>query len=192
MAQAQPRLSPDEYLALDREAEIRSEFLDGEMFAMSGASLTHNSICVDVIGSLLAQLRGSGCQVFSQDLRVQISETGLYAYPDVLVVCGEPELVDDDHFDTLLNPALLVEVLSPSTEAWDRGGKFAHYRTLESLRGYVLVSQDRPLVEVYGRDGDAWILRAADRLEQSVELPGIDAGLKLAEIYERVDFETAG
>lgn len=186
MPQAESRLSAEEYLALDRASEIRSEFYDGEIFAMSGASLSHVRICGNLFSALRAGLEGGGCEAFSGALRVRVSSTGLYAYPDLIVVCGDPELVDDGHLDTLLNPALLIEVLSPSTEAWDRGGKFAHYRSLPSLQGYVLVSQDRPLVEVYTRQGDAWILHTADHPEAVVALPRVDVELRLADVYHRV------
>jgi len=184
--QSKAHLTEAEYLALDRTAAVRSELLDGEMFAMAGASLSHVRITGNVYASLRAQLERRGCEVFTSDLRVRVPRTGLFTYPDLVIVCGEPELYDDEAMDTLLNPALIVEVLSDTTEAYDRGEKFAHYRTIESLEGYVLVAQDRVLVEHYARQGDLWVLRAADRPDQTVELASVGCELALADVYQRV------
>jgi Uma2 family endonuclease len=149
----EPWLSPEEYLAIEREAETKSEYFDGHMYAMSGASEPHNVITVNLSGELRQQLRGRLCRAYSNDMRVKVSETGLYIYPDVVVVCGERRF-DDAHRDTLLNPALLIEVLSPSTELYDRVKKFAQYRQLESLTDYLLVAQDRCAVDHYSKQGD--------------------------------------
>jgi Uma2 family endonuclease len=137
--QAKQRLTPEEYLARERQVDTKSEFYDGELFAKAGASRSHNLIVGNVTGELRAQLRGRPCEVYPADMRVKVSETGLYAYPDVVVVCGEPRF-EDEHLDTLLNPTVIVDVLSPSTEAYDRGEKFAQYRKLASLREYVLIA----------------------------------------------------
>jgi Uma2 family endonuclease len=184
--QAQPRLGVEEYLALERRAEVRSEYLDGEVYAMAGASLTHNQIVGNLLVVLRGQLRPRGCGVWASDLRVRIETTGMFTYPDVVAVCGEPRLVDSTHRDTLLNPELIVEVLLPSTESWDRGGKFAHYRMLPSLIDYVLVSQDRILVEHFARQSDErWLLTTANALDAMIELAN-GARLALAEVYDGV------
>lgn len=187
-----PRLTPQEYLARERCAETKSEYLRGEVFAMSGASRQHNLIAVNTSRELSQQLRQRECEVYQADMRVKISATGLYTYPDVTVACGKPEF-EDAHVDTLLNPTVLVEVLSPSTADYDRGGKFTHYRRLPSLREYVLISQDRPLVEHYVRQGeDEWLLTEYRSLEQSLQLPSVDCQLPLVEIYFKVSFPPEG
>lgn len=135
-------LTPAEYLAIDRKAEFKSEYFAGEMFAMSGASFKHNQVVANLIAETAARLKGGPCQIVPSDLRLSVSPTGLYTYPDAMVVCGEPEFIDD-HFDTLINPTVIFEVLSDSTESYDRGAKFRHYRSLDSLQAYVLISQDR-------------------------------------------------
>src|SRR6476661_5007696 len=136
----------DQYLALEREAEYRSELVNGQIYSMSGASREHNLITTNLSREISTQLRGKPCETYSSDMRVKISPTGMYTYPDVTVACGEPRF-EDDHVDTLLNPTVIVEVLSPSTEAYDRGEKFAHYRKLDTLSDYVLISQDKARVE---------------------------------------------
>ena len=147
---ARQRLTPAEYLAIERAADYKSEFFADEMFAMAGAAPAHVLITSNVTRELGTQLKGRSCRVYPSDLRVKVSETGLYTYPDVVIVCGEQQF-DDEHRDTLLNPTLIVEVLSPSTEAYDRGEKFDHYSQLESLQEYVMIAQDRPRVERYVR-----------------------------------------
>lgn len=146
-------ISPEEYLRRERASDERHEYFAGRIYAMSGASREHSMICSNTLGSLWNQLRGKPCEVHSSDLRVQVSDTGLYTYPDLSVVCGK-KLFADEHVDTLLNPKIVIEVLSPSTEAYDRGDKFAHYRTLDSLTDYLLIAQDKPRIEHYRRSGD--------------------------------------
>jgi Uma2 family endonuclease len=182
-------LTPEEYLALERAAETKSEYLDGEMIAMTGASRPHNLIVTNVLAELRQQLKRRPCEVYPGEMRVWIPATGLYTYPDVGVVCGEPALVDD-HFDMLTNPTVLIEVLSPSTEAYDRGRKFEHYRTLASLREYLLVSQDQPRIEQYVRqeDGSRWLFSAETGLGATLALPSIECHLALVEIYDKVSF----
>ena len=185
--QHKPYLTPEDYLAVERQAEERSEYLDGEMFAMTGGSLRHNLIVGNLVGELRQQLKKGPCQVYPSDLRVHVPATGLYTYPDIIVVCGEPKL-EDQNFDTLLNPRLIVEVLSPTTEAYDRGKKFEHYRTIDSLAEYVLVAQDEPRVEQFLRqDGHRWLLTSTSGLDGAVSLSSIEAELALAEIYDKVD-----
>ncbi len=181
------RLSALEYLEIERASELKSEFLDGEMFAMTGASFAHNRIGANLLRLLGNALRSGPCQVATSDQRVKIAATGLYTYPDAVVVCGRPEFEEGRTPDTLLNPAMLVEVLSPSTEATDRGKKFEHYRAIPSLREVMFISQDQPLVEHFRRlTDDRWLLTPVAGLEASVELPTFEVRLPLAEIFERV------
>jgi len=185
-----PYLTPEEYLALERAAETRSEYLDGEMIAMTGVSIRHSTIVTNLVLELGTQLKGRPCSVHANDLRVSVPDTRLYTYPDVIVVCGEPALADD-YRDTLTNPIVLIEVLSPSTEAYDRGTKFEHYRTLDSLREYLLVSQDRPRIEQFIRqeDGSHWLFIEVPDLSSNVLLPSISCRLALADIYDRVKYD---
>jgi Uma2 family endonuclease len=185
---SQPKtyLTPEEYLALERRNEYKSEYLDGEMVAMTGASRRHNLLTTNITGQLYPQLRGRPCESYSGDMRVRIPTTRAYMYPDVVVVCGEPQL-EDDYLDTLLNPTVLVEVLSESTERYDRGRKFGFYRTIESLAEYVLVAQDECRVEQYSKQPDGrWLLTDHRSPEDVVELASIQCTLKLSEIYEKV------
>jgi Uma2 family endonuclease len=186
-------LSEQEYLALERAAATRSEFFSGQMFAMAGGKRSHNLIASNVIASLNTQLTDRPCQVYPSDMRVKVAATGLYTYPDVSVVCGE-ERFEDDEEDTLLNPTLIVEVLSKSTEAYDRGDKFAQYRLLESLREYVLISQDQARVERYSRpEGETeWRLAEARDLQESVALNSIGCELPLAAVYHKVKLPAPG
>ena len=178
-------LTPEQYLEIERKAEFKSEYYQGEMFAMSGARSDHNLIVGNLVAFLHPQLRSRPCRVYPSDMRVRVSPTGLYTYPDVVVVCGEPQFVDEE-LDTLTNPTLIIEVLSPSTEAYDRGRKFEHYRSLRSLREYLLVEIDRVHADLYTRQsGEQWLLTAAGRTEGTIELSSIDCKLTLAEIYEK-------
>lgn len=178
--------TPEEYLALERNAEFKSEYLDGRIVAMTGATAVHNTITGNVHGELRTRLRGTHCRQFMGDMRVQIGGGRRYTYPDVAVVCGKPRFMDGA-LDTLTNPALIVEVLSPSTEAYDRGEKFLHYRAIESLQEYVLIAQDRVLVERFVRGGDFWTLSTLTDLDVSLELVSVDCSIPLREIYYNVD-----
>jgi Uma2 family endonuclease len=183
-------LTPEEYLAAERKAERKSEYLNGEVFAMSGVSRWHSTVGINLTVRLGVQLGDGPCQVYSADVRVRVNPTGnyLYCYPDLSVVCGEPRF-EDNHFDTLLNPKILIEVLSPSTEAYDRLTKATLYRQLPSLEEYLLIAQDRIRVEHYTRQpsGD-WSRAEWTNLDDRVELQSVGATLKLAEIYRRVVF----
>jgi len=186
-SQAQNHYTPEEYVALERQAQCKSEYYAGEICAMAGASRWHNLIVANVIGELRSQLKGRPCTTYPSDMRVKISPTGLYTYPDVTVVCGAAQF-EDTQQDTLLNPTLIVEVLSDSTEAYDRGGKFAHYRKLPSLLEYVLIAQTKPHIEHYIRQPDnRWLLEEAESLHGTVHFPAIDCHLSLAEVYDKVD-----
>lgn len=181
--------SPEEYLAFERGTDARHEYLDGHVYAMAGESIEHSRICVNVAGELRARLKGSPCEVLSPNMKVVTSPSGLFSYPDVVVVCGAPQFYDERR-DTLTNPTIVFEVLSPSTEAYDRGEKFLRYRTqVETLREYVLISQHRPLVERFARQADgSWSYSSSASLDETVELVSIDCRLPLSEIYDRVTF----
>jgi Uma2 family endonuclease len=154
---AEPLYTAEAYLALERAADHKSELVNGRIYAMSGASMQHMRIVRNLVINLGNRLSGGPCEVFSNDLRVKVAPTGMYTYPDVMALCTPPRL-EDSHLDTLLNPAVIIEVLSPSTQAYDRGEKFAHYRMIESLREYILVAQDHTRIEQYVRRGEQWVL----------------------------------
>lgn len=188
---SKPHLTPQQYLAIERAAETRSEYLNGEMVAMTGGNRDHSLILGNLLWELGSQLRDRPCEVYSIGLRVHVAQTGLYTYPDVIVVCGEPQL-EDEQADTLLNPTVIVEVLSPKTESYDRGRKFQHYRTLGSLAEYLLVSQTQPRIERFLRQADGlWLFGDAAGLEAALTLPSIGCELKLAEVYAKVRFPGA-
>jgi Uma2 family endonuclease len=179
-------LTPEEYLAIERRAEYKSEYIDGGMVAMTGASRRHNLIAVNLTRELSQQLRGRPCESYAGDMRVRVASTRLYTYPDVVVVCGEPQF-EDDYVDTLLNPTLIVEVLSESTELYDRGKKFGFYRTIESLTEYLLVAQDEHRIEQYVKQPDErWLLSDYRSPEADIEMTSIQCELRLREVYEKV------
>lgn len=189
-AQPVPYLTAAEYLAIERSSDVKHEYFRGEMFAMAGASRTHNRISLNTASFLDGRLSERGCETFMADMRVQVEPTGLYTYPDVVVTCEEPRFADERE-DTLLNPQLLVEVLSPSTEGYDRGKKFDHYRQIESLKEYLLVSQEEHLVIRYSRDDHGrWFLVDARGLDAKLTLESVGAELPLAEVYARVELSS--
>ncbi len=179
------RFTVEEYLLVERAAEFKSEFVDGQIFAMSGASRAHTLIAGNITGDLRNALRGSTCEVYQSDMRVQVADTGLFAYPDVVVACAPIELADTSA-DMLLSPVVIVEVLLPSTEAFDRGEKFMRYQRMPSLQHFLLVAQDAIRVEHFRRHGDAWLLEMYGSREEIIELGAIEVGLDVAGIYERV------
>jgi Uma2 family endonuclease len=181
-------MSPEEYLKFERESEIKHEYLDGEIFAMTGASERHILIVGSTHFSLYGQLDNRPCKVYMSDMRVRVKGTGYYTYPDISVVCGDAEF-EDDVIDTLLNPNVIIEVLSPSTEIYDRGKKFQQYRELDSLQEYVLIAQDSMRIEHYLRQGEKWILTDARGQDAIVALPSIDCKLALRDAYAKVTFE---
>jgi Uma2 family endonuclease len=186
VAPVKPRLSREEYLAWERAAETKHELRGGEVVAMSGASREHNIIALNMGALLNTQLRDRTCEVYNADMRVAVEVIGDYTYPDVVVVCGEPRF-EDGAFDILTNPTVLVEVLSPSTEDYDRGNKFTAYRQIASLRDYVLVAQDRVIVEHYSRRGEQeWLLVILTSQDSTLHLDSIGCELPLAEIYRKV------
>lgn len=174
-----------EYLAWERLQPTKHAFFQGEIFAMAGATREHNLLVANVVGELRNALRKKPCEVYPSDMRAKIPATGLYTYPDAVVVCGKPEFEDAVH-DTLLNPKVIVEVLSASSESYDRGKKFEQYRSVASLAEYVLVAQDQVLVEHFSRQADgSWLLREA-RVGGRVALPSIDCTIEVDEIYSKV------
>ena len=183
----QSHLTPAEYLALERKATTKSEYFEGQIYAMSGASRAHNLIVANLVSAFHVQLSERTCEVYANDMRVKVDATGLYTYPDVLVVCNEPHF-EDTALETLLNPTVLLEVLSPSTEAYDRGEKFSHYRHLESLQEYILVAQNCIRVEHYLRQGQKWLLTEFNKLVDIVRLPSIACELSTRAIYAKVKF----
>jgi Uma2 family endonuclease len=184
--QVTPYISPTEYLRLERQAEYKSEYLNGEIFAMGGANRKHNLITGNIGSELNQQLRRKPAEVYISKMRVKVTATGLYTYPDVVVVCGEPQL-EDDYFDTLLNPTVLFEVLSNTTERYDRIAKSGYYRALDSLAEHLLVAQDEILVEHYAKQVDGrWALTKISSMEGTVDLKSIGCSLALGEIYDKV------
>jgi Uma2 family endonuclease len=189
-SQPKPQYTPEEYLELEREAELKSEYIDGYIVAMAGASESHNLIVTNSVRELSIQLKGRDCRVYSNDMRVDLREREMFAYPDVVVVCGDPQFADEGR-DNLRNPVVIIEVLSPSTESYDRGVKFIKYRRIEALKEYVLVAQDGALIEHYVRqpNGD-WLMSEAAALDAVVSLSSIGCALSLGEVYDKVRFTT--
>lgn len=188
----------DEYLALERASQERREYLDGQIYLMAGESEAHGTICTNLTIEVGSQLKGTPCQAFSKDTKVRsgpipksrYGAQGLYSFPDLVVVCGEPQYLDE-HQDVLINPKIIIEVLSPSTEFFDRGAKFARYSEhLDSLTDYIVVAQSQPLIEHFARDANGqWKIEAtATDLSQSVVLSSIGCTLRLSEVYDRIVF----
>lgn len=182
----------DEYLGMERASGERHEYIDGFILLMSGESLAHSRICVNLAREVSTQLRGTPCEALSPNMkvraRIHANYKGRFSYPDLTVVCGRP-MFHDTQKDVLLNPTVIFEVLSSSTESYDRGEKFLRYRTeIEMLTDYVLVSQDKPLIERYTRRTDGWLLTSVSSLGETLELPSINCRLSLSEVYDRVEF----
>jgi Uma2 family endonuclease len=189
-AQPNPYLTPEDYLAFERTSEEKHEYLAGNVYAMAGGSKRHNRIAGSTYASLYAQLRQRNCIVYPSDMRVKSVQTGLYTYPDITVVCRN-EQFEDDTEDTLLNPTVIIEILSPSTEKYDRGKKFQQYRTILSLREYILIAQDDYHIERFARQADnTWVFSEAIGRHGAIELTTIHCTLLLEEVYEKVEFAT--
>ena len=181
-------LTPDQYLEIERKAGRKSEYYQGEMFAMPGASPRHGIIVINLGRELSLQLKGKPCWTYSSDVRLLVSPGGLYTYPALMVICDRPEYADHEK-DTLLNPTVIIEVLSPSTKNYDLGVKAQLYRGLPSLREYLTVAQDSPHIEHWTRLEENRGMRSEyDDLSQSIPLPSIDCVLSLAEVYDKVDW----
>ena len=186
VAQPKTLISPEDYLTWERAGEVKHEYRDGEVVAMVGASREHTLIVSSTNFLLYGQVQDRPCEIYSNDMRVQIRQGQRYTYPDLTVVCGEPQF-GDDYLDNLLNPTVIIEVLSPSTEGYFRGEKFHHYRAIPSLREYLLIAQDAFRIEHFARQGEHhWLLTVADGLEASVYLASIDCTLRLADVYKKV------
>ncbi len=182
------RFSEAEYLAIERAADFKSEFFDGEMFAMSGGTPMHSLIATNLASEVRSKLKGGPCIPFNSDLRLKIIATGLCTYPDLSVVCGPLEFAGAED-DVIVNPVLLAEVLSDSTEAYDRGKKFEHFRQIPTLKEYLLVSQKEPRIEQFLRDeSNEWRLREAAGLEARLELPSLKITIALSEVFANVKF----
>ncbi len=184
-------ITPEEYLERERAAtDAKHEYFGGEIFGMAGGSFRHAQLITRIARLIGNQLGGGDCDVVTSDVRVRVSETGLYTYPDVVALCGEPQF-PDDHRDTLLNPSVIVEVLSPSTADYDRGRKFEHYRALPTLQDYLVVAQDVMHVEHHQRQAESrWLLTDYRSPEDTLELVGVPARLTLSSFYERISFDT--
>jgi Uma2 family endonuclease len=201
MATPQSRIyfTEEEYLAIERASEERHEYIDGRIFAMAGESDQHGEICVNLIGELRSQLKGKPCRTRAQNTKVRSgpepkpsqNPEGFYSYPDVLVVCGERKF-HDNFRDVLLNPSVIIEVLSQPSEAFDRGEKFRRYRTwLLTLTDYILILQDRPMIEHYRRQSKGqWILSTLSGLDAALKIESIGCSLKLSDVYDGVQFLT--
>ncbi len=189
IAHTHPKASPQEYLDQERRAETKSEYLDGDIVAMTGASRRHNLISLNIAASLHGQLRSRPCEIYMGDMRVAVDQAEFYTYPDIVVACEEPRFLDAE-LDTLLNPTLIVEVLSPSTTSYDRGEKFNRYRQIPSLQEYLIVAQDTPALEHYRKQSQReWILVDITDWETVVELPSIQCQITMRDIYEKINFD---
>lgn len=185
-----PKLSVEEYLRVDRAAELKSEYHDGDMFPIAAVSLQHAVIVPNVCYSLIGSLKGGRCRVASSPIRVRVSPTK-FVYPDIMVYCEQPDLTDEVR-DTITNPKVIVEILSPSTADYDYGGKFTFYRLLASFEEYLLVAQDQPRVEVFRKMPDSrWLLTTYEGLEASVKVESVEISLPLSEFYAGVETRQA-
>jgi Uma2 family endonuclease len=184
------RWTPEEYLALEERAKFKSEYKNGFINAMAGTSPEHNTLALNLASEIRASFLGGPCKVYMSDVRLRVTATGLYTYPDVMAICGAAQF-EGDGLKTLLNPSMIAEVLSPSTASYDRGEKFDDYRTLPSLREYVLVSQDKVLVERFTRLGDEWIRTEYRDLNETLDLESIGCAIPLSAIYAGVELAGA-
>jgi Uma2 family endonuclease len=183
-------VSPEEYLEVERQSDTKSEYMDGVVYAMTGARINHIRVVSNLTTELVTQLRGRRCDVLASEMKVRLQDSRKFFYPDVIVLCGEPQF-HDEREDIILNPLLVVEVLSKSTEAFDRGAKFQAYQTLDSLKEYLLVAQDKPIIEQYVRQTDGkWTYTAAVGLESSLALPSVECTLNLSAVYDKVDLDS--
>lgn len=187
-AQPKTKLSSQEYLELEIRAEVRSEYFDGEVFAMAGTSLNHTRIVRNISRRLDEHTESGPCEVVSNDLRVSVPFNNAYVYPDLVGLCQEPKL-DSSKFNTLLNPELIIEVLSSSTEAYDRGLKFAGYRTIPTVKEYIIIAQDEMRVEQYLRQADdTWQVRFLEKADDLLQVESMKCAIPLSQIYDRVNF----
>jgi Uma2 family endonuclease len=182
-------ISPEQYLEMERASETKHEYYNGEVFAMSGASIPHNFVFHNVYGGLVIHLKGSGCKPFGSDMRIHIPLNSLYTYPDISIICGKPETTDA-FTDNVTNPSVIIEILSKSTKDYDRGTKFSLYRSIKTLKEYILIDSTSILVEKYTRqENNSWILTEYQELHENFHISTISLTLTLKDIYEDVSFE---
>ncbi|SLM31494.1 conserved hypothetical protein [Desulfamplus magnetovallimortis] len=192
LPQTKNKMTREEYLEFEKDSEFRNEYYGGEIFAMVGARRNHNRISSNTSSILWNKLLSTPCEVFSSDMRVKIEAIEKYTYPDIVVACDRINFLEDE-LDSLLNPVVIIEILSESTESYDRGLKFTHYRLIESLQEYILISQYHCQVEKFKRDqGGFWVYSSTESLEKIVKLDSIECELPLSEIYHRVEFKEQG
>jgi Uma2 family endonuclease len=188
-AHTQTYMTVEDYLTFERASDVKHEYYAGQIFALAGASEQHNLIASSVVALLYGQVRKRPCNVYPSDMRVKIQHSGIYTYPDISVVCGPAEFEDFSR-DTLLNPIVIIEILSPSTESYDRGKKFQNYRTIETLQEYILIAQDAKQIEQYVRQpGNLWLLSSFSEDDETAALSSIDCVLSVADVYEKVIFD---
>ncbi|MGD9972731.1 MAG: Uma2 family endonuclease [Desulfatirhabdiaceae bacterium] len=186
-AQPKPFISVEDYLAQERSGDTRNEYFAGDVFAMAGGSEAHNLIMGNTHASLHAQCRKRDCRVYAADMRVKISQINLYTYPDIAMICGPPQF-EDDHRDTLLNPTVIIEILSPSTESYDRGKKFQNYRMIPSLQEYLLISQNARHIDHYIRQSiHHWLFSEIGGNDGDILMPSVESRLNLSDVYEKTD-----
>ena len=184
-----PKMTPEEYLVFERASDKKHEYIAGQIYAMGGAKRNHNIIALSLGKELYQATEDKDCEAYAADMRIFLPSTEDYAYPDLTVVCGEPVFQDDVH-DTLINPVLIAEILSDSTEAYDRGAKFSLYRSVKSLKEYILISQSQPRIEKYERQGDGfWMLSEAVGLESEITFNSIGLTILLNNLYKKIHFE---
>ena len=189
LPQAKLYISPEDYLAFERQSDERHEYDNGRIYAMAGESLSHSRININVAREVSGFLKGKRCEALSLNMKVAVTKAGKYFYPDLSVVCDEP-LFYDHRRDVLLNPTVVIEVLSPSTEKTDLSEKQVYYLQIASLTDYIIIAQDRPLVRHYTRHDDGqWLFSIINDLTQSVTIKSLDFTLSLADIYDRIEFE---
>lgn len=189
VAKFRPYITEEEYLILDRASTTKHEYFNGRIYAMTGAKEPHNLINGNTLASLHSQLRRKPCRIYASDMRVKVTKTGLNTFPDIVIICGQPELTDSTR-DTATNPVVIIEILSDSTERYDRGMKFQNYRTLDTLRDYILIAQDHPHIEHFSRqDGGVWVLHEATGDTDTINILSIECTLSVEDVYEKVEFE---
>jgi Uma2 family endonuclease len=182
------KIDPQDYLAMERRSETRHEYYDGEIFALAGATEQHNIIVSNVLSAIHTQFKNRPCRVYVNEMKVKIEKTGLYTYPDIVAICGN-SIFEDERTDILLNPMVIIEVLSDSTEAYDRGKKFEHYRKIPSLQEYILISQHTSHVEHFLRtESNQWILTEKDDIHETLIFPSINVNISLTDVYDKVVF----
>lgn len=186
-AQPKPFITEEMYLEQERSSTTKHEYYDGNIYLMAGASEQHNLIALNIAATLHALLRGKGCRTYPSDMRLKVIKTGLNTYPDFTIVCGQSQFTDPIKRDTLINPIVIIEILSPSTERYDRGMKFQHYRTIPSFQEYILVSQDKYHIERFIRqENNEWVLSEAVGLEAVMPIASVQGALTLQDVYEQV------